>query len=157
MAWTKSELISLIPVHFSTLIPKMLKFTLVISCWSLPIYLNKGSNIPGPYTVLFFIASDVTSITSHIPNWTLFSLWLHVFFLELFLLSSQVAYWAPTNLGVHLSVSYLFPFSLLDSQGKNTEVVWHFLLQWTIFCHISPQCPIRFGWPYMAWLIVSLS
>ena len=32
------------------------------------------------------------------------------FFLELFLHWSPVAYWAPTNLGVHLSVSYLLPF-----------------------------------------------
>ena len=35
--------------------------------------------------------------------------------------------------GVHLSVSYLFAFSFCSwgSQGKNTEVVCHSLLQWT--------------------------
>ena len=44
--------------------------------------------------------------------------------MELFLYSSPVAYWVPTNLGVHLSVSYLFVFSYFSwgSQGKNTEV-----------------------------------
>ena len=37
--------------------------------------------------------------------------------------------------GVHLSVSYLFAFSYYSwgSQGKNTEVVCHSLLQWTMF------------------------
>ena len=43
------------------------------------------------------------------------------------------------------------------SQGKNTEVVCHSLLQWTMFCENSPPWPIHLGWPYMAWLIVSLS
>ena len=57
------------------------------------------------------------------------------FFLELFLRSSPVAYWAPTDWGVHLSVSYLFAFSYCSwsSRGKNTEVVCHSLLQWTTF------------------------
>ena len=57
------------------------------------------------------------------------------FFLELFL------HWSPSSIfgiywrGVHLSVSYLFAFSYCSwgSQGKNTEVVCHSLLQWTMF------------------------
>ena len=40
----------------------------------------------------------------------------------------------------------------MGSQGKNTEVVCHSLLQWTAFCHTSPPWPIRLEWPYMAWL-----
>ena len=61
--------------------------------------------------------------------------------------------------GVHLSVSYLSAFSYCSrgSQGKNTEVVCHSLLQWTTFCQNSPPWPICLGWPYMAWLILSLS
>ena len=53
------------------------------------------------------------------------------FFLELSLHRSLVAYWAPTHLGVHLSVSYLFAFSYCSwgSQGKNTELVCHSLLR----------------------------
>ena len=49
------------------------------------------------------------------------------FFLEFFLYSSPVAYWAPTDLGSYLSMSYLFAFSYYyqGSQGKNTEVVYH--------------------------------
>ena len=76
------------------------------------------------------------------------------FFLELFLHWSPVAYWAPTDLGISLSVSYHFAFSYCSwgSQGKNTEVVFHSLLQWTILCQTSPPWPIPLGWPHMAWL-----
>ena len=42
-----------------------------------------GPNIPGSYAILFFTASDFTStIISHIHNWALFSLWLHIFILS---------------------------------------------------------------------------
>ena len=43
------------------------------------------------------------------------------------------------GLPIPLSVSYHFAFSYCSwgSQGKNTEVVCHSLLQWTTFCHIS--------------------
>ena len=56
--------------------------------------------------------------------------------------------------GVHFSVSYLFAFSYCSwgSQGKNIVVVCHYLLQWTTFCQQSSPGPIRFGWPYVAWL-----
>ena len=42
--------------------------------------------------------------------------------------------------GVHLSVPYVFAFSYCPwgSRGKNTEVVCHSLLQWTVLCQISP-------------------
>ena len=55
---------------------------------------------------------------------------------------------------VPLSVSYHFAFSYcsLGSQGKNTEVVCHSLLQWTTFCQISPPWPTHLGWPHRAWL-----
>ena len=63
------------------------------------------------------------------------------------------------NWGVYLSVSYHFAFSYCSwgSEGKNTEVVCHSLLQWTLFCQNSPLWPVHLGWPYMVWLIVSLS
>ena len=56
--------------------------------------------------------------------------------------------------GFHLSVSYLFAFSYCSwvSQGKNTDVVCHSLLQWTTFSQTSPPWPVRLGWPHMAWL-----
>ena len=37
------------------------------------------------------------------------------------------------------------------SQGKNTEVVCHSLLQWTTFCQNSPPWPVCLGWPYTGW------
>ena len=82
-----------------------------------------------------------------------------LFFLELFLHWSSRTYWAPTDLAVHLSVSYLFAFSYCSwgSQDKNTKVVCHSLLWWTTFSQYSPLWPVHLGWPYTAWLIVSLS
>ena len=61
--------------------------------------------------------------------------------------------------GVHLTVSCLFTFSYCswDSHGKNNEVVCHSLLQGTTFCQNSPPWPVHLGWPYTAWLVVSLS
>ena len=55
----------------------------------------------------------------------------------------------PTQ-GIHLSVSCLFAFSYCSwvSQGRNTEVVCHSLLQWTTFCQNSPPWPVHRGWPY---------
>ena len=51
-------------------------------------------------------------------------------------------------------MSYHFAFSYCSwgSQGKNTEVVCHSLLQWTTFCQTSPPCPVHLGWPCTAWL-----
>ena len=56
--------------------------------------------------------------------------------------------------GEFISVSYLFAFSYCSwgSQGKNTEVVCHSLLQWTTFCQNSPPWPIHLGWPHTTWL-----
>ena len=41
---------------------------------------------------------------------------------------------------------YLFAFSYCSwgSQGKNTEVVCHFLLQWTTFCDYTVEVRNRF-------------
>ena len=36
-------------------------------------------------------------------------------------------------------------------------MVCHSLLQWTTLCQNSPPWPIHLGWPYTAWLIISLS
>ena len=85
----------------------------------------------------------------------LFLLWLHPFILSGVISPLiSVAYWAPTDLG-NSSFSVL-SFCLFicfgDSQGKNTEVVCHSLLQWTTFCPNSPPWPVCLGWPYTAWL-----
>ena len=74
------------------------------------------------------------------------------FFLELFLHWSPVAYWHLLAWGVPLSVSYHFAYCSWGSQGKNTEVVCHSLLQWTTFCQTSPPWPVHLGWPHTVWL-----
>ena len=78
--------------------------------------------------------------------------------MELFMHSSPVACWTPTDVGFHLLVSYLSDFSKCswNSRGKNIEVVCHSILQWTAFCQSSPWS-VHLGWPYMAWFITSLS
>ena len=94
-----SELNSPIPVHFSSLIPKMLTFTLAISCLTtsnLPWFMDLRFQVPMQYCSLQhrnLLPSPV------IHNWVLFLLWLHLFFLELFLHWSPVACWAPIDLG----------------------------------------------------------
>ena len=39
-------------------------------------------NIPGSYAILLLKASDLAAITSHIHNWVLFLLWLHLVILS---------------------------------------------------------------------------
>ena len=70
-----------------------------------------------------------------------------LFFLELFLHWSPVVYWAPTGLGSSsFSVLYFcFSYCSWGSQGRNTKVVCHSLLQWTTFCQNSPPWLIHLG------------
>ena len=76
-----------------------------------------------------------------------------LFFLELFLHGSPVAYWATTDLGsFSFSIHFAFSYCSWGSQGKNTEVVCHSLFQWTTFCQTSPPWPNCLGWPHMGWL-----
>ena len=69
--------------------------------------------------------------------------------------------WIPSDLGrgYHLPVSYIFAFSYCswDSPHKNTGVGCHFLLQCAMFCQNSSLWPTHHGWPWMLWLIASLS
>ena len=101
------------------------------------------------------LPSPVTSTTSHCFRFGSDS----SFFLESFLHSSPVAYWAPTDLvSSSFSVlSFCLSYCSWGSQGKNTEVVCHSLLQRTTFCQTSPPWPIHLGWLSMARLTVSLS
>ena len=41
-----------------------------------------GPNVPGSYAMLFFTTSSFSPNTSHIHNWVLFLLWLHLFILS---------------------------------------------------------------------------
>ena len=130
-------------------------FTLAISCLATsnsPWFMYLTFQVPMQYCSLqhwTLLLSLVTSTTGYcfcfhpIPS----------FFLELFLHWSPVAYRAPTDLGSSsFSILSFFLFILSwGSQGKNTEVVCHSLLQWTTFCQTFPPWPIRLGWPPIAW------
>ena len=103
LEWTgMGELNSPISLHFSSLIPKMLMFTLAILLFDhFQFILICGPNIPGSYAILFLqhqilLPSPVTSTTGRCFRFGSIS----SFFLELFLHSSPVAYWSPTDLGI---------------------------------------------------------
>ena len=51
-----------------------------------------------------------------------------------------------------MSCLFAFSYSLWGSQGRNTEMVCHSLLQWTTFCQNSPPWPIHLEWSYTACL-----
>ena len=107
-------------------------FILAISCLTtsnLPWFMDLTFQVPMQYWSLqhwTLLPSPVTSTTGHCFCFGSVS----SFFMELFLYSSPVAYWVPTNLGVHLSVSYIFAFSYCSwgSQGKNTEMVCKWII-----------------------------
>ena len=147
----------------------MLIFTLSISCLTtsnLPWFMDLTLQVSMQYCSLFFLQycslqhwtllpSPVTSKTGYCFCFGSVSL----LFLELFLHWFPVAYWAPPNLGSSSFSVLSFCLSWLSwgSQGKNTRVVCHSLLQWITFCQNSPPWLIHLGWPYTSWLIVSLS
>ena len=119
--------------------------TLSISCLTtsnLPWFMDLTFQVPIQYCFLqhrTLLPSPVTSTTGFYFCFGSFS----SFFLELFLHWSPLAFWAPTDLGSS-SFSFL-TFCLfilfMGSQGKNSEVVCHSLLQWTTFCQNSPPWP----------------
>ena len=96
-----------------------------------------GPNIPGSYAILFFTTSDFTSITSHIHNWVLFLLWLHLFIfsgiISPLISSSILGTYRPGEFIFQCPIFLPFSYCSWGSQGKNTEVVCHSLLQWTTF------------------------
>ena len=138
MQWS-AELNSPIPVHFSSLIPKM-------SCSLLPspvdhfqFTLIHGPNIPRSYVILFFTVSDFTFTTRHIHNWTLFPLWLSLFIPSgdispLFSSSILVTYW-PGEFNFQCHNLFVFSYCSWGSQIDNAEVVCHSLLHWTTFIY----------------------
>ena len=115
---------------------------------------------PGSYAIFLFIASTFTFTNWHINNWVFFLLWLSLFILpwailSLFTSSLLDTYWpGASSCSV---ISFAFSYSSWGFQGKDDEVVSRSFLQWSTFCQNSPLWPICLVWPYMAWLIVSLS
>ena len=102
-----------------------------------------GPNIPGSYATLFFTASDLTSITSHIHNWVLFSLWLHLFILSGVispLISSSILstyrpeefiFWCPIFLPLHAV------HGVLKARILKRSPVDHVFSELSIMTHLS--------------------
>ena len=104
-----TELNSPIPVHFSSLIPRMSTFTLAISCLTtpnLPWFMDLTFQVPMQYCSLQHRTLLLSPVTSTAGCYFCFGS-IPSFFLELFLHWSPVAYWASTNLGSS-------PFSILS-------------------------------------------
>ena len=113
-------------VHFSSLIPKMLMFTLAVSCLAtsrLLWFMDLTFQVPVQYCSLqhqTLLPSPVISTTRCCFCFGSVS----SFFLELLLHWSPVACWAPPTWGVHPSVSYLFAFSYCSWVLKARMLKW---------------------------------
>ena len=85
-----------------------------------------GPNISGSYAILLFTALDFTSITSHIHNWVLFLLWLHLFIL--FGVISPL--FSSSILGIYLPGQFIFqfpiflPFHIVHGALKARKLKW---------------------------------
>ena len=134
----------------------MLTFTLAIPFDHFKFALIHGPDIPGSYAILLFISTGPCFYHQTHPQLgigfavapSLHSFWSY-FSADLQQYIGHLPTW-----GVPLSVSYHFAFLYCSwgSQGKNTLVACHSLLQWTTFCQTSPTWPSRLGWPHTAWL-----
>ena len=119
-----------------------------------------GPDIPGSDVILLFTESDLASITSHIHNWVLFLLCLHLFILSGVispLISSSIlgTYWPGEFIFQCLSFCLFILF--MGSQRVGHDWVTFIFIFTFQFCQIAPPWHIHLGWPYTAWLIVSLS
>ena len=106
-------------------------FTLAISLFDhFQFALIHGSNIPGSYAILFFTASDFTSISSPIHNWALFLLWLHLFIVS-GVISPQIS---SIILGTYQPENFIFqcpiflPFHTVHGVLKARILKWFAVL-----------------------------
>ena len=123
-------------------------FTLGLTTSNLPWFMDLTFQVPIQYCSLqhrTLLLSPVTFTAGYCFCFGSVS----SFFLELFLHWSPVAYWASNNLGSS-SFSVLFfclSYCSWGSQGKNTEVVCHSLLQWAHFFRTLHHHPSVLGGP----------
>ena len=81
-----------------------------------------GPNIPVSHAILFIVASDFTSITSHIHNWVLFLLWLSLLILSpLFSSSTLGSYWPGEFI---FQCHILLPFHTVHGVLKARILKW---------------------------------
>ena len=134
----------------------MSTFTLAISCLTtsnLPWFMDLTFQVPMQYCSYSIRPCFYHQSHPQLGNSFCFGS-IPLFFLELFLHWSPVAYWTPTNLGSSCFsiLSFCLFILFMWFSSNNTEVVCHSLLQWTTFSQTSPPWPVHLGWPHMAWL-----
>ena len=126
----------------------MSMFTLVISCLTtsnLPWSIGLTFQVPMQYCSLQHQALFPSPVTFTTGRWFRFDS-ISSFFLELFLHSSAVAYWAPTNLGSS-SFSVITFYLLIVFMGFSGQEYWsglpfpspvdHVLSELSIMTHLS--------------------
>ena len=119
-----------------------------------------GPIIPGSYAILLFIGSDLLPSPVRSKTGCCFCFGsISSFFLELFLHSSAVANWAPTNLGSSSFNVLSFCLFILFLGFKARIVKWFAIpvSSRLHFVRTLHPLPTHLGWPYRAWLIVSWS
>ena len=98
-----------------------------------------GPNIPGSYAILLFTALDSPSITSHIHNWVLFSLWLC-----LFILSGAISPLFPSSiLGTYQPGEFIFQCHIFLLLHTVHGVLKARILTWFAIPFSSGPCFIR--------------
>ena len=161
MYWS-SEFNSPILVYFSSLILKLSCSLLPSPVWPLLIYLDSW---PSRSRILCNIVLYSTKLCFHHQSHAQLGI---VFALALSLHSSWTccSTLLSSILGTYqlgsssFSVISFCIFILMGFSRQEVakqEVVCHSLLQWTTFCQNSAPWLILLGWPYMAWLTVSLN
>ena len=113
--------------------------TLAISCLTTSTFLIHGSNIPSYYVILFFTALDFTSITSHIHNWVLFSLWLSFFILSGFISSL----FSSSILGTYQPGEFIFLYPIFLPFHTVHGVLKARILKWLAIPFSRRPCFIR--------------
>ena len=117
-------------------------------------------DIPGFYAILLRIASDFLPLSpvTFTSRYCFCFDSVSSFFLESFLQWAPVAYCAPTDLRSS-SFSVLSFCLFILFMGFSRQEYWHGLPFPPPVGHILSELSTmpRLGWPYMAWLIVSLN
>ena len=145
-------------------------FTLAISCLTtsnLPWFMDLTFQIPMLHCSLqhqTLLPSPVTFTTGFFCLFVLFFFWycfcfgsISSFFLVISpLISSSI--WGTYRPGEFIFQCPIFlPFHTVNGALKAKILVCRSLLEWNMFYQNSPPWPVCLGWPYMAWLIVSLN
>ena len=150
-----------IPIPFSSLIPKMLMFTLAfcLITYNLSWFMTQRVQVPIQNFSLWhrtlFSPAD-TSTTGHLFH----SGPASSFFLELFLHSFLREYWTSSYLGGSIFQCYIFfPFHAAYGvfQAKILEWVAISSFSGPYFVRTRHYNPILLRWPCTVWLIASLS